>query len=362
MTKASFIFKPTLLIGAGGAGRDVAHLFRQLRGHRINELLCVSGKPERKIAGCVESFTPDVHLDSDRWEAFDLAGQFADEDAHALNPPLAFEPLVSPSGKAIIEAVNTPPYCAFKDWSNLPHIANKASDCEAQGNRLYGLSNAMVNARPILRQLSGALDTLDAAEKSDALLELRASGLLVETNKRIHVFSSICGGQGAGLLIFVLGCLARMIETRREQFEINLHLFLPGFHRTPDDARQRDQARRGMSVLYDLQALRGGNPVELRLPDGKLQLTARHTEELYNHAFIYAPRSTETDAYKSFITRVAQTVIEAEMSVISADLRRQRSNAKEQATANLHEETLDSLEVNYDESIRQFSTATNGLN
>ncbi|MEA2173832.1 MAG: Tubulin like [Blastocatellia bacterium] len=361
MTKASFIFKPTLVIGAGGSGRDAAHLFRRLRSERIVALIGSSAESARRVTGWVETFTPDVYLDSDRWEAFELEKRFADEEAVAFVPPASFEPLASPSGKAIIESVNTPPYRTFKDWENLPHIANKASDSEAQGNRLYGLTNAMVNARPILRQLSEALKTLDATEKNTALLELRAAGLMVETGKRVHIFSSVCGGQGAGLLVFILGCLAKMIEARRFEFEVNLHLFMPGFHRAQDDARQRDQVRRALSVLRDLHALRGGSAIELRLPDGSWQLKALNTEELYNHAFVHLPCATATDAYKSFVVRVAHTVIESEMGAIAADLRRQRSNAKEQASGS-GDENIDALGVNYDETLQQLSTATSGLN
>lgn len=355
MTKAAFIFKPTLLLGAGGSGRDVANLFRRLRTERVVSLLGGAGESARKISGWVETFTPDVYLDSDRWEAFELEGRFADEGATTLVPPASFEPLASPSGKAIIEGVNTPPYKTFKGWPNLPHIANKASDSEAQGNRLYGLTNAMVNARPILRQLGDALKTLDAAEKNNALLELRAAGLMVESSKRVHVFTSVSGGQGTGLLVFILGCLAKMIESRRFEFEVNLHLFMPGFHRTQDGARQRDQLRRALSVLRDLRALRRGRGLELRLPDGVWGLTALNTEELYNHVFVHLPRVTTADAYKSFVVRVAQTVIESEMGAVAADLRRQRSNAKEQA-AGSQDEQIDGLGVEYDE---EFSTANN---
>ncbi len=355
MTKAAFIFKPTLLIGAGGSGRDVAHLLRRLRTERVVSLLSHTGESARKVSGWVEAFTPDIYLDSDRWEAFELEGRFADEGATTFLPPTSFEPLASPSGKAIIEGVKTPPYKTFRGWANLPHIANKASDSEAQGNRLYGLTNAMVNARPILRQLGEALKTLDAAEKNNALLELRAAGLMVEASKRVHVFTSVCGGQGTGLLVYILGCLAKMIESRRFEFEINLHLFMPGFHRAQDDARQRDQLRRALSVLRDLQALRSGRSLELRLPDGAWRLSALNTEELYNHVFVHLPRVTAADAYKSFVVRVAQTVIESEMGTVAADLRRQRSNAKEQAAGSQDEQT-DALGVKYD---GQFSTATN---
>jgi hypothetical protein len=53
--------------------------------------------------------------------------------------------------------------------------------------------------------------------------------------------------------------------------------------------------------------------------------------------------------------------MESEMGALAADLRRQRSNAKEQASGS-GEENLDELGVKYGETFQQLSTATNGLN
>ena len=104
-----------------------------------------------------------------------------------------------------------------------------------------------------------------------------------------------------------------------------------------------------------MQALRDGRALELRHPDGAWRLSALNTEELYNHVFVHLPRVTTADAYKSFVVRVAETVIESEMGAVAADLRRQRSNAKEQA-AGSQDEQMDALGAKYDE---QYSTATN---
>jgi hypothetical protein len=340
------IFKPELVLGGGGAGRDTGLLFVGMRGQRLCDRLGLSNEPRRKIIKAVQAFTSEVYLDSCRWESFELESRFAGENSQIVTPPLSFEPLEAPSGRKIIDEIDTPPYCHLNGWQMLEHIADKASDSEAQGNRLFGLTNLTVNARPVLNQFSAAITALDNAENSNAALELASLGLRPDKGKRIHFFTSVCGGQGAGLAIFMLACLAKIIEKRREQFEIFLHLFLPGFH-GEDKKEQHNKMLRAMSVMRDLQILTAGSSLKLLLPDGVWTLSERHTKELYNHVLVYLPRPAVIETYKSFIIRVAETVADAELSGIAADLRRQRSNANEKTLANLRDKISISLEMKY---------------
>lgn len=332
----NLIFKATLLIGLGGAGRDVALLVWMLRLQRVCELLGINdaasaSTSRSKIEDLVARFTRQVHFDSSVWESFALAPRFAAESSLLVEPPLGFQPLASPSGKTIIANIEKPQFKMFKAWDKLPHIADKASNSEAQGNRLYGLTNAQFSGRDVVKRLESGLTSLENAALGDAVLELSGYGLKPGKGRRIHVFTSICGGQGAGAVIFVLGCLAKLIEDARENYEIFLHVFPPGFHQAQDDAKKKDQMMRAISVALELQALRRGGPLELILPDGKLTLEARHTEELFNYLTLHPARASEGDLYEAFVSRVAETVINAELSPLAADLRSERSNAAELA-------------------------------
>jgi hypothetical protein len=354
----SIIFKPELVFGGGGAGRDAALLFSGLRGQQLCERLGLTGELKNKTLKAVQEFTSEVYLDSCRWETFEIEQRFAGEEPQLITPPLNFDPLDSPSGRAIFDEIDTPPYRRFTDWEMLEHLIDKASDSEAQGNRLYGLTNVEVNARQVFKQLSDAITALDNVENSNYALELAAIGLRPDKGKRIHLFTSICGGQGAGLIIFILGCLAKIIEKRRELFEIILHVFLPGFHGEDED-EQRDKMRRAISVLRDLQILTAGSELKLRLPDENCTLTERHTLELYNHLLAYLPRAVAIETYKSFIVRVAETAVNAELSGIAADLRRQRSNAKEKNLAGFRDNIAISLEIKNDDTKQNFEKTHN---
>lgn len=330
----NIIFKATLLIGLGGAGRDIALLILMLRLQRVCELLGVheeDADARSALENLLARFTRGIYFDSSVWESFSLAPRFADESSLLVEPPLGFKPLSAPSGKTIIKEIDTPPFQMFKGWSNLPYISEKASNSEAQGNRLFGLANAQFSGRDIYKQLRQALLSLENVALGDAVVQLSGYGLKPGKGNRIHVFTSICGGQGAGAVVYVLGCLAKLIEDRRENYEIFLHVFPPGFHQARDDAKKRDQMMRAISVAHDLWALRRGCSLELRLADENLYLESRHTEELFNYLSLHLPRESEGDLYETFITRVAETVINAELSPLAADLRSERSNAVELA-------------------------------
>ena len=227
----NIIFKPTLLVGLGGVGRDIALLVFMLRVQRVCELLGITDVALRsKIEDLVARFTRQIYFDSSVWESFTLAARFADEFPLHVEPPLGFQPLAAPSGETIINGVNTPPFRVFDGWEHLQNINEKASNSEAQGNRLYGVTHLMFGGRDVYNRIEQGLLDLDNATFGDAVIRLSGYGLKPGKGRRIHVFTSICGGQGAGAVVFALGCLAKLIEDTRENYEIFLHVFPPGFH------------------------------------------------------------------------------------------------------------------------------------
>lgn len=354
-----YLFKPTKYVALGGAGRDVALHLQTVRSYRICQLLGI--KPDNKdqiarVTNLVSKLTPAVFIDSDRWESIILEPRFSIEQAQTLKTPLDFEPLSSPSGKAIIEEAHTEPYRHFESWELLNDLSGKASNSQAQGNRLYGLTNGLVNTTKIEQQLSDALLTLNNSSKGGLQFELAEYGLPCDTEKRIHILTSIAGGQGAGLVVFILCLLAKLIERERADYEIILSVFLPGFHESDVDGELAEKMFRALSVLRDLEALRAGAEIEIPYPEENIKLSAKHTEELYDLLFAHLPRPSEIGIYESFVLRAAETIVDAELSPVAAGLRKQRSNAKDKAQYS-NGYNSNHREVKYDERTREFKNA-----
>ncbi|HLM62285.1 MAG TPA: tubulin-like doman-containing protein [Pyrinomonadaceae bacterium] len=355
------LFKPTEYIGLGGGGRDVALYMQSVRIRRICQLLGI--KPEniaetKRIETLVSKLSPAVFIDSDRWESIVFEPRFGIDEAQTLKTPLDFEPLSSPSGRAIIEEVQTEPYQHLEQWEQLEHLSGKASNSQAQGSRLYGLTNALVNTIKIEQQLSDALKNLNEATKGAAWQELAEYSLPFDTEKRIHIMTSVAGGQGAGLIVYILCQLAELIKRERADYEIFLSVFLPGFHESDVDNELGEKMFRALSVLRDLEALQSGAEIEIRYPREHIKLSSRQTEELYDLLFVHLPRPSEIGVYESFISRTAETIVDAELSPVAAGLRKQRSNAKDKAQDKQNYNGHNSnKEVKYDESIRKFESA-----
>lgn len=354
------LFKPTKYIGIGGGGRDIALYVQSVRIRRIYQLLGI--KPENKaeterIKNLVSKLTPAVFIDSDRWESIVFEPRFGNEEAQTLKTPLDFEPLSSPSGKAIIEEIQTEPYQHMDDWEHLENLSGKASNSQAQGSRLYGLVNALVNTIKIEQQLSDALKTLNEASKGAAWQELAEYSLPRDSEKRIHIMTSVAGGQGAGLVVFILCLIAELIKKERSDYEIFLSVFLPGFHESDVDNELAEKMFRALSVIRDLEALGRGAEIEIRYPQENIKLSSRQTEELYDLLFVHLPRPSEVGVYESFILRTAETIVDAELSPVAAGLRKQRSNAKDKAQDNHNNRHKPNEKVKYDESIEKFESA-----
>ena len=309
----------------------------------------------------MSKLSPAVFIDSDRWESVVFEPRFSGEEVQILKTPLDFEPLSSPSGKAIIEEAHTEPYQHLEDWEHLQNLSGKASNSQAQGSRLYGLTNALVNKIKVEQQLSDALKTLNDASKGAAWQELAEYSLPCDSEKRIHIMTSVAGGQGAGLIVFILCLLAKLIKKERSNYEIFLSVFLPGFHESDVDNELGEKMFRALSVLRDLESLRGGAEIEIHYPEENIKLSSRQTEELYDLLFVHLPRPAEIGVYESFILRTAETIVDAELSPVAAGLRKQRSNAKDKSQEKQnHNGHKPNREVKYDESIREFESATVG--
>ncbi len=355
-----FLFKPTKYVGLGGGGRDVALYVQSVRIRRICQLLGIEqeNKAEtERIKTLVSKLTPAVFIDSDRWESVVFEQRFGIEEAQSLKTPLDFEPLSSPSGKAIIEEAHTEPYQHLEDWEHLQNLSGKASNSQAQGSRLYGLTNALVNTIKIEQQLSDALKMLNDAAKGAAWQELAEYSLPCDSEKRIHIMTSVAGGQGAGLVVFILCLIAELIKKERADYEIFLSVFLPGFHESDVDNELAEKMFRALSVLRDLEALGRGAEIEIRYPQEHIKLSSRQTEELYDLLFVHLPRPSEIGVYESFILRMAEAVVDAELSPVASGLRKQRSNAKDKAQDNYNNGHKPNKEVKYDESIGKFESA-----
>ncbi len=325
--------RPTLFIGAGGGGRDVARLSQVRYPEGVCDLLGLDQKARGEVLVHLKKLYPGIYVDSDQWEESVFDPMFAGEEPERLVAPVGFTPLDSPSGQYIIEHVATPPFLHFGDWSRLQDIANKSSDAEAEGNRLYGEANVYVNIGDVANQIAAGIEGLRTLAGGDTWQALVGYGVPVtEKNYRIELCFSLSGGQGTGAALVLLGLIAKQIENDRERFKINLHIMLPGFFRAQSDEERHEQRIKALSVLHDLAALKvGGGSMEILHPEGKIELTSRHTRELFNHLFVYQSLPAEMSRYESFISRTSQSIINAELSAVAANLRRAQSNALELA-------------------------------
>src|SRR5947209_340860 len=341
MTKKTRIPKvsvrPTSFIGAGGAGRDVARLTRVRYVNAICELLSLRDERRDEVLASLNRLLPDVYFDSDEWDEVLFQPRFSSRSPEAVTPPANYSQFDSPSGKYIIENVKRPPFRHFEGWVRLGDIENKAREAEAEGNRLYGSVNAQANVVEVGDRLEGGIDQMRTIIGGDIWQSLVGYGLPVKENPLvIELCCSLSGGQGTGVLLVLLGLIAKLVENDRERFRINLNLLLPGFFKVQNELDVHDQRMKALSVFRDLSALKiEGRPLEILHPDGKIILTSRHTSELFSQIFIYQPDAVDKDRYQSFVSRTSQTIINAEVSAVASDLRRARSNALELARRTL---------------------------
>lgn len=331
----------TITFGTGGSGCATALSVQVKRLHKIISLCSVTSAERDTLWQWLIKFFPCILSDSDQMDGEVFAPQFAGDEPERIVPPDSYIPLASPSGKTIINNLDTLPYKHLKDYQPLPFAAGKSSDSEAEGNRLYGALNGLVNVRRINKQIKAALEQLDAAQNSETSLHLEGKGIQPRARIHIEFFSSLAGGQGSGLVVLLLGLLSKQIEARREQYRINLHLLLPGFFVAQNDFERLDQMFKAMSVLNDLVRLKlEGRSLTIPYPDGTIELESHHTTELYNFLFLHQPAATDTARYESFIHRISEAVVDAEFSSLATDLRRARSNANELARRSLIKNNL----------------------
>jgi hypothetical protein len=324
---------PTLFIGGGGAGRDLARLTQERYIRGFSDLLGLNDGERGEVSEHLRKLYAGFYVDSDQWDDAVLEPRFAGEEPERLRPPAGFEPLASPSGRYIIEHADTPPFRHFSDWPRLNDVEQKSCDAEAEGNRLYGEANVYVNIREIASQIGLHIEKVRSLAGSDAWQALVAYGVPVtDKSYRVELCISLSGGQGTGAALALLGLVGKQVEDDREKFKINLHVLLPGFFRAQGDEERREQRMKALSVLRDLAALKvSGSPLEIMHPEGIIALTSRHTNELFNHLFVYQPSPAEKNRYESFISRASQSIVNAELSAAASDLRRSRSNALELA-------------------------------
>jgi hypothetical protein len=323
----------TLFVGGGGGGRDVSRRAQQRIIKRNLDLLGLAGAERDEVAEHLQRLYPGVFVDSDQWEVTELEPRFWGEEPEQLAPPVGYAPLDSPSGRYIAANVESLPFAHLGDWPLLPEIVNKSCDAEAEGNRLYGLANLIVNIGDVERRIAEGLDRLRSLPGGDVWQALVARGVPVsDKGFRVEVCVSLSGGQGTGAIIDLLGLIAEHTKDDRERFKVYLHLLFPGFFRAQNEEERRERRMKALSVLRDLAALKvGGAPLEIPRPGGKITLGPGETSELFSHLFVYEPHPAERNRYECFVTRSSESMVSAELSASASALKKARSNALELA-------------------------------
>jgi hypothetical protein len=328
--RPNFEIVPTLDLAAGGAGKFVDSLVQELR---LDFFLRVLDKDQGKrveTARLLGHVFPSVHVDSDSSVNARFERALADEESHVLTAPDNYRPLTSLAGLTIIERMEDAPFQHFKRW-RIDHeiLKPKRAGREAEAVRVYGAANLFASIKGVYLQLSQAIDVLQRASQSPAADKLREAGLKVEdTKRRCQVFFSTAGGSGTGAIVAVLGMLALLIEKLRDDYEVILHVMLPGFHAGTSKQTRHAQEVKTVATLANIQQLLEGVELTIPFPDGDLHLTEGHTTQLVDDIFVHEPAACNSfEPFYPFINRVAYEVMSTQMSAFGEALRSNRSNS-----------------------------------
>ncbi len=176
----------------------------------------------------MKQFYRMLWFDSGEKEDVSLTSKFSSVEEEVIRAPLNYRELKVDSGDDILNKLEEKPFAYLKPWVEIrkEFIQDKEAGADAEGIRLYGAINALVNIGFIRQQLYAEIEYLADFEKELAKKKIIEFGLPVDTNNfTIEIFGSSAGGQGSGLRLILLCLLANKSAPKS-----NLHIACPGFH------------------------------------------------------------------------------------------------------------------------------------
>lgn len=325
---ARILVQPRLSLLAGGAGIDAGLLRDELFLRAVVGLVGADDAFGQRIRSLLRRAQVPVLFDSDEGKARVYRSGFVTEEQVVVEPPANYRPLTSPSGRAILDRIDEPPFVHLKEWERLEAIKDKSSSQQAEGVPLFGAANAGVNIRRIRDEIRSASTRLKQVVRSDIWLDLAALGFTLSEEIRIDSFTSTGGGQGAGEYVFLQVLTALDIEDIRERVKIHCHVLLPGFHEARNDAERIEQCMKTQAFFENQAAMKvEGRGLEIPFPGGALAIEPSHAREIFDYVDVYKPQQSGAESYEAFITRVARTVLVSEISALASNIRTMQSNA-----------------------------------
>lgn len=316
-----------LELGLGSTGSLTARCAYEIRHQRLKKMLDV--KDEAVFQREIEKVFTQFYADSERPAEEIFEGTFAGESELKLAMPKQFALLTSHAGSTLIERANTPPFEHLKRWDvDLAEIIDKSAQCEAEGIRLFGTANLLVNIQNVWQQLSRAVKQTENVKNSPEWLRLRSRRVSLNPILRVvNIYFSSAGGQASGAVVLMLGLLNKLLEEDRQNCLVRLHFLVPGFYANQSEAELMDQRLKTQSVIRDFQQMRQRGTT-LYIPFPRQDKLIQDTTQLFDEIFVHEPLPTVSkDNYKTFVRRIAGLVVDMELAPYARGLRSMRSNS-----------------------------------